>query len=57
MSVGFFSQVTSDRTRRNGLKSLQGKFRLGIWKKFCKCCQAFEQAAQGSGELIVPGSI
>lgn len=34
MRVSLFSQLASDRTRRNGLKLYQGKLKFDIMKKF-----------------------
>ena len=32
LGIGFLSQVSSNRTRQNGLMLCQGRFRLDIWK-------------------------
>ena len=56
LGVGIFLQITSGRTRGNGLKLCQGRFGLGIRGTFLlrKNNQALERVAQGGG-VTVPG--
>lgn len=63
MGVGLFSEATSNRTKRNGLKlcpetgdGVELGWILGK-KSLLKGCEVLEQAAKGNVRVTIPGHI
>lgn len=56
MRVGLFSQITSDRTRGDGLTLHQVRFKLSARNNFLTE-KSLKQVAQGSHGISIPGTI
>ncbi|KAK4810809.1 hypothetical protein QYF61_008781 [Mycteria americana] len=52
-----FARACSDRTRGNGFKLKEGRFRLDKRKKFFTCGETLEQVAQRGSGGPIPGSV